>query len=77
MKLKNGASRDFIRPWPCIRYKARGGLIPDTRPWPYNRGNTVLEKKIVTTRDIMCLHLLEIMLLTLNWMGFWRLALCG
>jgi len=32
----------FIRPWPCIRYKARDGLVSKIWLCPYNRGNTVV-----------------------------------
>ena len=45
-QMKKSTSGNFIRPWPCIRYKARGGLVSETRPWPYNRGNTVLPVQI-------------------------------
>ncbi len=39
--------------WPCIRYKARGGLVSDRRPWPYNRGNTVhLKHKLMVLKSL-------------------------
>ena len=30
-----------IRSWPYVRYKTWNDLVPETRPWPCNRGNTV------------------------------------
>ena len=39
-KFKNREVASY-KAWPCIRYKARGGLVSETRLWPYNRGNTV------------------------------------
>ena len=55
--IKNGANGDFIRPWPCIRYKARGGFVLDTRPWPYNRGNTVsVYKHMQQPLNFPCLY---------------------
>ena len=41
-QMKKSTSGNLARPWPCIRYKSRDDLVSDTRPWTYNRGNTVV-----------------------------------
>ena len=48
--MKKSKSGLFIRSLPCIHYKARGDLASETRPWPYNRDNTVL--KIIIVRSL-------------------------